>query len=80
MGWNYRVISFSHDHAGRELETMYFAIHSVYYDMDGSPTSYGKEAASIGWDADEPDAPISILDMMRGALSKPVLNSKSFPS
>lgn len=78
MTWNYRVIAFTHDDAGRILETTFYAIHEVHYDKTGTPRFYSLEAARIGWDADEPDAPYSILDRMREALSKPVLDSSIF--
>lgn len=80
MGWNYRVIEFTCDNAGRELETPYRAIHSVYYDKAGNPDSYSTPAATIGWEADEEGAAISTLDMMRAALDKPVLKAALFKS
>lgn len=40
MSWNYRVL-FRQDTNGEQ----YFAVHEVYYDADGKPTSWTCDAA-----------------------------------
>lgn len=72
--WNYRVIEFAADGdepARRELR-------EVYYDEAGQPHAYGV-AAQVMWDDEEdPATPYSILERMREALSKPVLDARDF--
>ena len=74
--WNYRVIEFAADGdepARRELR-------EVYYDDADQPRAYGA-AAQVMWDADEdPATPYSILERMREALGKPVLDAQDFVS
>jgi hypothetical protein len=42
MTWNHRVIKSIYDVVGQPDEISY-AVHEVYYDEDGKPTSYTKE-------------------------------------
>lgn len=72
--WNYRVIEFpavQDEQARRELR-------EVYYDDSGRPCAYGA-AAQVMWDDEEdPATPYSILQRMREALDKPVLDARAF--
>lgn len=68
MTWNYRVIKYDHrpDYNGDEP---WFAIHEVYYDEDGKPTSVTENASTVSgedlkW----------VVERMQEAVSKPVLN------
>lgn len=74
MSWNYRVIEFVTVH-----NEPWRAIHEVYYDAEGNPNGYGEEPAVVIADGDELDNGLGkVLDMMRLALSKPVLVHTDF--
>jgi hypothetical protein len=65
MGWNHRVLA--HEHKGE----IYFDIHEVYYDDNGTPNGYtenpvsvgGESLKGIGW----------TLNRMKECLKKPIL-------
>lgn len=74
--WNYRVIEFAADGdepAWRELR-------EVYYDDAGNPSAYGA-VAQVVWSVEEDsETPLSLLERMREALGKPVLEARDFES
>ena len=74
--WNYRIIEFAADGdepAWRELR-------EVYYDDSGQPSAYGA-VAQVVWSVEEdPATPLSLLERMREALGKPVLDARDFES
>lgn len=73
-GWNYRVIEFVTPDG-----TPWRAIHEVYYDDAGAPISYAENPAAVVWDSDEGnDSAARTLDMMRRALTLPVLVETDF--
>lgn len=65
--WNYRVLSHSVDH---------FAIHSVYYDQDGTPHSVSESPAGVV--ADTVEDLLAELDRFKAALERPVLQASEF--
>jgi hypothetical protein len=72
--WNYRVIEFpavQDEPARRELR-------EVYYDDAGRPCAYGAPAQVLWDDEEDPATPYSILQRMREALDKPVLDARDF--
>jgi hypothetical protein len=72
MTWNYRVIEFISG------EDRWRAIHEVFYNSAGKPTSYGERAAIVGWDVVNGDeSAVHILERMQIALTLPVLSSES---
>ena len=74
MSWNYRVVKNTYEEGGE-----YFAIHEVYYDGDGNPTSCTALPANfLGDDLDDLKA---VLDMVQQAFDKPVLDYyEDFPN
>ncbi len=74
--WNYRVIRFEEVFKNEEVATISFAIHEVYYHVDGKPSLYGECAAVVLWN--EGENGLDILDMMREAFEKPVLTPEDF--
>lgn len=71
MTWNYRVIEFV---SGQDR---WRAIHEVFYNDAGAPTSYGERAATVGWDAAEGnESAVRTLEGMRIAFTLPVLSSE----
>lgn len=73
--WNYRVIEFASPDGDP-----WRAIHEVHY-TDGQPTSYSESPAAIGWTLSDGDgAPGRIIDRIREALLKPVLQAHDFTS
>jgi len=42
MGWNHRIL------AHEDGELMYFQIHEVYYDKEGTPNGYTTNGVSVG--------------------------------
>jgi len=76
MAWNYRVIEFTDPAHGP-----WRAIHEVYYDALGAPSSYARNPAVITWEPDQDsDAPARVLERMRRALEMPVLAESDFPA
>lgn len=73
MSWNYRII---HLDLASPTET-WLEIREVYYDETGKVTGWtGKAAGVVGNDTDEITG---VLDLMRGALDKPVLKESELP-
>jgi len=72
VSWNYRVIR----HVEPDWDET-FAIHEVYYNDDGEPDGCTTEAIIAGEDLQDLDR---ILDMMRRALSEPILAESDFDS
>jgi hypothetical protein len=72
MTWNYRVIR-TRDLATGELS---YAIHEVYYDKHGKPTSCTE--ASIAPFGETPEELKRCLELMAFALKKPVLDFEDF--
>jgi hypothetical protein len=71
--WNYRVIEFTN-----ERGQTWRAVHEVHY-VEGTPRSYSENPAALVWDPEEgDDSPIWMLDKIREAFSKPVLNERDF--
>ena len=62
--WNHRVL------ASNEEGYLYYQIHEVYY-TDGIPTSYTKNAVSIG--CGEIEGLLWTLDSMKECIKKPIL-------
>jgi hypothetical protein len=73
--WNYRVIEFIDPEEGP-----WRAIHEVYYDAEGKPTSYAEGPTAVTThDPDGNSAELGwVLDRMRDALKKPVLIERDF--
>ena len=73
MGWNYRVVKTPMD------DHYLYEVVEVYY-TDGIPTLFG--SASLYSDSSDGDEPLeslaTTLDLMKGALDKPVLNRSDF--
>jgi hypothetical protein len=67
MSWNYRIIRSKLDGAD------YFALHEVFYDEDGNPTSRTDAPVDFGG-----DSPEEVIEGLRMALSDaqkhPVMN------
>lgn len=78
ISWNYRVMEFILEDV--EGKPTYRQIHEVYYDDDGKPSMYAEEAATVYWEELKGNDPHWQLDMMREALSKPVLHDSDFPT
>jgi len=74
--WNYRVIEF----VGNGDEPAWRELREVYYDDSGKPSAYGA-VARVAWSVNEdPVTPLLLLERMREALSKPVLDAGEFES
>ena len=73
MTWNHRVIKRKYDTG----ET-YYAVHEVYYDDSGKPSSV--TVLPVGIFEDTIDDLAITIDRLRECLSKPVLDyDKDFP-
>lgn len=66
--WNYRVMI----HPDVKGDEVYQAIHEVYYDDDGKVTGWTDSPISVGG-----EDVAWVLDRMREALEKPVLDFKT---
>lgn len=78
--WNYRVIEFvTPSGIAGQPDDVWRAVHEVFYDKEGNPTSYGENPAAVGWDMPDGD-PLALLDRMREAITKPVLSEQNFPN
>jgi hypothetical protein len=69
MSWNYRVM--------RRVDpdgTDWFAIHEVYYDAAGNPDGYTENPVDVSGDSLEGLS--WVLDRMREALNKPILDEE----
>lgn len=72
--WNYRIIEFP----GNGDEPAWRELREVYYDESGKPSAYGA-AAQVAWSVDEnPATPLHIVERMREAINKPVLDVRDF--
>jgi hypothetical protein len=67
MSWNYRIV---HLDLASPDET-WMEIREVYYDETGKITSWTAETAGVG--GDDLTEIAGVLELMRGALEKPVL-------
>lgn len=65
MSWNYRVLAHEYH------DELFFAIHEVYYNEDGTPDGCTQNA--IGVAGENPDGLKWTLNRMKEALKKPVL-------
>ena len=65
MGWNHRIL------AHEDGEGMYFQIHEVYYDKEGTPNGYSTNAVSVG--GDTINSITWTLNKMKECRGKPVL-------
>jgi hypothetical protein len=70
--WNYRVLEFTDDNGEH-----YYQIHEVYYDNEGHPNSYTENPAIV-FSPDGIDGLISVLDKMKDALEKPIMDKIDF--
>lgn len=76
MSWNYRVVRYSDT---CEESGSFFLIEEVYYDDDGvTPRSHTVEGAAVG--SGTLDELSGVLDVMREALDKPVLDDGNWPN
>lgn len=75
MTWNYRVIEFVDPYSMEPWR----AIHEVYYDEGGKPTSYSEHPAGVVWDTEIGDGePSRVLEKLAMALRHPVLVERDF--
>lgn len=72
MSWNYRVME--HQAEGGA----YRAIHEVYYDEAGKPTSYTADVGVMWMVSDGDEEGLGTLDKMRRAFTMPVLRPEDF--
>ena len=88
MSWNYRVCThlFSYKEAfvnnpkmAENKDVRIFAIHSVYYDKEGIPNGTSKNPESVGG-YESFEVLVSTMDLMKKALSKPILDLDDFPN
>lgn len=71
MSWNHRIL------AHKDGDNMYFQIHEVYYDKNGTADGYTKEGVSVG--AESLDGIKWVLDKMKECAFKPILLAYDFP-
>jgi hypothetical protein len=69
---NYRVMEFTDDNGEH-----YYQIHEVYYDNEGHPSSYTENPAVV-FSIDGVDGLVGVLDKMKEALKKPILDKIDF--
>jgi len=75
MTWNYRVIEF----VDPQSMEPWRAIHEVYYDESGKPSSYSEHPAGVVWDTGAGDGePSSVIEKLAMALRHPVLVERDF--
>ena len=65
MGWNHRIL------AHEDGELMYFQIHEVYYNKEGTPKAYTTNGVSVGGDTIK--SITWTLNKMKECRAKPVL-------
>lgn len=70
MTWNFRIIR--HFENGEE----YFSIHEVHYQEDGS--LYAADPLPVSLTSDMVEGLDELLDKMKIAVSKPILDEKDF--
>jgi hypothetical protein len=56
-----------------------FAIHSVYYDKEGTPNGSSQNPESLGGYESFEDL-VGTVEMVKAALSKPTLDLDNFPN
>ena len=75
MTWNYRVIEF----VDPQSMEPWRAIHEVYYDESGKPSSYSENPAGVVWDTELGDGePSRVMERLAMALRFPVLVERDF--
>lgn len=74
MSWNYRVVHKTRQARGTDEVVDLYSIREVYYDDDGKPNGWAK-ASVANWETLDDCA--GTLDLMRGALDKPVMEYDS---
>jgi len=72
MSWNHRIL------AHKDEEEMYFQIHEVYYDENGTANRYTKNGVSVG--AESLEALNWVLEKMKECAKKPILLADDFPN
>ena len=72
MSWNYRVIRHRDLNGGDD----FLQIHEVHYDEEGNPALVTERGVKVG--SETPEGLSEVLDMMRAAISRPVLNFEDF--
>jgi hypothetical protein len=72
MSWNYRLIEFADPDSGEPWQ----AIHEVYYDERGNPTSYQESPAAVMGDNQQEVR--DVLCKMTEALLRPALVERDF--
>jgi hypothetical protein len=74
MPWNHRIMA--HNNGDNEV---YFQIHEVYYDENGSPNSYTVNPVTIG--GEDLESIEWTLNKMLESLNKPILSAgENFPN
>ena len=69
MSWNYRVVKFKNEDIDE-----YFEIKEVFYDKEGNLAGYAE--ASVF--SDTYDGLFEVMEMMKSATAKPVINEEDF--
>jgi len=87
MSWNYRICThvFSYKKAfannsklSENKDQRLFSIEEVYYDEDGKPHMHTSSKNTLGnWD--DLDDLIGTIDLIKEALSKPIIDLDNFP-
>lgn len=72
MTWNHRILA--SEHKGE----VYYQIHEVYYNDNGTPNSYTKNPITIG--SDDIEGIKWQLEHIPKCLEKPILSVKDFPN
>lgn len=73
MTWHYRLVQ--HED-GLDPTAVYFAVHEVYCDADGKPTSRTEDAVTVGGSTKE--EVIAVLEMMlKDVRERPLYPMKS---
>jgi len=70
MKWNHRLIDLTNENNGEQL----YAIQEVFYDDDGTPTSYG-DPFMCGENMDEIH---NLIDRLEEAVKQPILKPEDF--
>lgn len=70
--WNYRIVKVR----DTEWDEWEFGIYEVYYDDVGRPNARTEDPVSVVWGEDTDKS--VILDMIKLAFGKPVLEEKDF--
>jgi hypothetical protein len=70
-GWNYRVVMHA-ERAGHH----WYAVHEVYYAVDGTLAAYRDQHTPVG---NDPDDLRGELELMLGAFDRPVIEEDDLP-